>query len=93
MINLEGSKLKRTELEEGRKVGCIQVSTGEKEYFILAKGERLLTEWIVALEKAAQPRPTSNQLIRTTSKTVHHTSPSLSFSSSSSCCSSSCVRT
>jgi hypothetical protein len=70
MINLEGAKLKRTELDEGRKVGCIQVSTGEKEYFILAKGERLLTEWIVALEKAAQPRPTGNQLIRTTSKTV-----------------------
>ncbi|ELR10920.1 uncharacterized protein ACA1_145730 [Acanthamoeba castellanii str. Neff] len=69
MINLEGAKLKRTGLEEGKKVGCIQVSTGEKEYFILAKGERLLTEWIVALEKAAQPRPTGNQLIRTTSKT------------------------
>lgn len=67
MINLEGSKMKRIELEEGRKQGCIQILQGEKEHIVLAKGERLLNEWLVALEKAAQPRA---PLLRTLSKTV-----------------------
>lgn len=68
MINLEVStKMKRIELETGRKQGCIQITNGDKEHFIFAKGERLLNEWLVALEKAAQPRA---PLLRTTSKTV-----------------------
>ncbi len=73
------------EIDEGlKKQSCIKIATAEREYTILAKGERLLSEWFVAMEKACSSKLSTGsqiQMNRTDKKNVSLTPFSLiSFS-------------
>ncbi len=67
------TKVSRVEIDEAsKKQNCIKVSTAEREYIILAKGERLLNEWFTAIEKACTCKlSTGSQIqMRTDKKNV-----------------------